>query len=100
MHMLYIPTYLSARLLPEQDKQEVRQMFIDFKQWLWDNHRQDDDFWHDNPNGWKRWENILKFIEAEDHTNQLPDFKEYINKLDSIRNLNAGDIFPELKHLL
>lgn len=100
MHMLYIPTYLSARLLPEEDKKEVRQMFMDFKQWLWDNHRQDDDFWHDNPNGWKRWENILKFIEAEDHTSQLPDFKEYINKLDSIRGLNAKEIFPELQHLL
>jgi MoaA/NifB/PqqE/SkfB family radical SAM enzyme len=100
MHMLYIPTYLSARLLPEEDKKEVRQMFMDFKQWLWDNHRQDDDFWHDNPNGWKRWENILKFIEAEDHTSQLPDFKEYINKLDSIRGLNAKEVFPELQHLL
>jgi hypothetical protein len=30
----------------------------------------------------------------------LPGFKEYTNKLDKIRNLNAATVFPELSHLL
>ncbi len=100
LHLLYIPTFLSARILPEQDKLEIKQQFEDFKQWLWDNYRQDDNFWKINPYGWKRWEGILKFVLAEDHSNLLPDFKEYINNLDSIRDTDSKSIFPELQHLL
>jgi sulfatase maturation enzyme AslB (radical SAM superfamily) len=100
MHMLYIPTYLSARILPAEDKLEVRKQFMDFKQWLWDNYTQDDVFWKQSPYGWQRWEGILNFIESEDHSSQLPDFKEYVNNLDSIRSTDAKKIFPELGHLL
>lgn len=100
MHLLYIPTFLSIRVLPEQDKQQVRQIFSEFKQWLWDNYRQDDDYWKVNPYGWKRWEAILDFMDSEDHTDQLPAFKEYINNMDSIRGLDSKQTFPELKHLL
>ena len=99
LHLLYIPTFLSARILPKKDKKEIRQQFIEFKQWLWDNYTQNDDFWNTNPYGWKRWEAILNFVEAEDHTHLLPDFKDYINKLDAVRSTNASQIFPELSHL-
>ena len=100
LHLLYIPTFLSARILPEKDKQEIRDQFAEFKQWLWDNYTQDDNFWHENPYGWKRWEGILRFIDAEDHSHLLPDFKEYVNNLDKVRGLNAKEVFPELSHLL
>jgi len=100
MHMLYIPTFLSARILPDADKAQLRKDILDFKQWLWDHYRQDDDFWIHNPNGWNRWEGILKFVESENHSHLLPDFKEYTTNLDSIRNTNAKEIFPELTHLL
>lgn len=100
MHMLYIPTFLSARVLPQEDKKRLRRDFEEFKSWLWENYRQDDDFWIHNPNGWKRWESILKFVEAEDHSHLLPDFKEYVHNLDRIRALDAKKIFPELEHLL
>lgn len=100
LHLLYIPTFLSARLLPLEDKLKLQQQFIEFKQWLWDNYTQDDNFWNVNPYGWKRWESILKFVMAEDHSHLLPDFKEYINNLDNMRNLNSKQIFPELQHLL
>jgi hypothetical protein len=100
MHMLYIPTFLSARILPKEDKDQLVKDFAEFKQWLWDNYRQDDDFWKHNPNGWNRWESILKFVLAEDHSHLLPDFKEYVTNLDSIRNTDAKNIFPELAHLL
>jgi len=35
MHLLYIPTFLSIQILPEADKQEVRAIFAEFKEWLW-----------------------------------------------------------------
>jgi hypothetical protein len=100
MHLLYIPTFLSARVLPEKDKEEIKQQFAEFKQWLWDNYRQDDNFWKENPYGWKRWEAILRFVTAQDHSHLLPDFREYIENLDKIRGTDAKSIFPELAHLL
>ena len=100
MHLLYIPTFLSIQILPKEDKQEVEQRFMEFKEWLWNNYRQDDDFWKYNPYGWKRWEAVLNHMNAADHSHLLPGFKEYVNKLDAIRGLNAAKIFPELAHLL
>lgn len=100
MHLLYIPTFLSIQILPKEDKEEVRERFMDFKDWLWNNYRQDDDYWKHNPYGWKRWEAVLNHMNAQDNSHLLPGFKEYVNKLDHIRGLNAAKIFPELAHLL
>jgi hypothetical protein len=100
MHLLYIPTFLSIQILPKEDKQEVEEKFMDFKDWLWKNYRQDDDYWKHNPYGWRRWEAVLKHMNQNDHSHLLPGFKEYVNKLDAIRGLEAATVFPELKHLL
>ena len=99
LHLLYIPTFLSARILPKEDKKEIKENFLEFKDWLWNNYTQDDDFWKNNPYAWGRWEAILRFIDAEDHTHLLPGFKEYIKNLDRIRHTDAKVIFPELAHL-
>ena len=100
MHLLYIPTFLSIRCLPESDKEEVRRSFSELANWLHENYRQDEDFWKHNPYGWKRWQAVLDFMDAEDHTDLLPAFKEYINVMDSQRKLNFKETFPELAHLL
>lgn len=100
MHLLYIPTFLSIQILPEQDKQEVRDRFDDLKYWLYQNYTTDIDFWEKNPYGWKRWEAMLSHMDSNDHSNLLPGFKEYTNKLDKIRKVNASMVFPELAHLL
>lgn len=100
VHLLWIPTWLSLRVLPLQDKIHVRELFLELKQWLWDNYSQDEEFWTTNPYGWKRWESILDWMDAEDHTNLLPDFREYINVMDKQRNTDFKVVFPELQHLL
>lgn len=100
MHLLYIPTFLSIRVLPEQDKQHVRDLFAEFKQWLWGNYTQDKDFWETNPYGWKRWQGVLDFMDSEDHSDQLDAFKEYIQRLDLIRKTNFSSTFPTLSHLV
>ena len=100
MHLLYIPTYLSIRCLPEKDKQEVREAFKELQIWLFTHYRQDDDFWKKNPYGWSRWKAVLDFMDSEDHTDQLPAFKEYIQRLDTLRGTDAKTIFPELAHLV
>ena len=100
MHLLYIPTFLSIRLLPAEDKAQVRRSFAELANWLHTNYRQDEDFWKNNPYGWKRWQAVLDFMDAEDHTSQLPAFKEYIESLDIVRKTKFSDVFPELKHLM
>jgi sulfatase maturation enzyme AslB (radical SAM superfamily) len=100
MHLLYIPTFLSIRLLPAEDKAQVRRNFAELANWLHTNYRQDEDFWKNNPYGWKRWQAVLDFMDAEDHTSQLPAFKEYIESLDIVRKTKFSDVFPELKHLM
>lgn len=100
MHLLYIPTFLSIRCLPPEDKAEVRKLFGEFANWLYANYRQDQDFWKTNPYGWKRWQAILDFMDAEDHSSKLPAFRDYIINLDSIRGTDFKSVFPELAHLL
>jgi len=100
VHLLWIPTWLSLRVLPKEDKDHVRELFEELKSWLWVNYTQDVEFWSTNPYGWKRWEGILSWMDEEDHTNLLPDFKEYISTMDKQRGLSFKNIFPELAHLL
>jgi organic radical activating enzyme len=100
MHLLYIPTFLSIRCLPEYDKEEVRKAFAELATWLYANYRQDEDFWKQNPYGWKRWQAVLDFMDAEDHTAQLPAFVEYIEKMEAVRGTDFVKTFPELAHLL
>ena len=100
MHLLYIPTFLSIRCLPPEDKAEVHKSFAELATWLYENYRQDEDFWKKNPYGWKRWQAVLNFMDAEDHTAQLVAFKEYIEKLEVLRGTDFKSTFPELAHLL
>jgi sulfatase maturation enzyme AslB (radical SAM superfamily) len=100
VHLLWIPTWLSLRVLPKEDKAEVRQLFADLQEWLWKNYTQDKEFWETNPYGWKRWEGILDWMDSEDQSNLLPDFKEYIMTMDQQRGLDFKSTFPELEHLL
>ena len=100
MHLLYIPTFLSIRLLPAADKAEVRRSFAELANWLHENYRQDEDFWKNNPYGWKRWQAVLDFMDAEDHSAQLPAFKEYIETLETSRGTDFKSTFHELSHLL
>lgn len=100
MHLLYIPTFLSIKSLPEADKADVRKRFGELANWLHENYRQDDEFWKKNPYGWKRWQAVLDFMDGEDHTHLLPAFAEYINTMDQTRGLNFAETFPELAHLI
>lgn len=99
VHLLWIPTWLSIRVLPEADKKEVREKFNELKQWLQEQNK-DDESLGTNPWGWKRWEGILDWMDEEDDSRLLPDFREYIQTLDSRRNTDFKKVFPELAHLL
>jgi hypothetical protein len=100
VHLLWIPTWLSLRVLPKEDKEHVRDLFQELKDWLWVNYTQDKEFWEVNPYGWKRWEGILDWMDKEDHTNLLSDFRDYISTMDKQRSTDFKNTFPELRHIL
>jgi hypothetical protein len=100
IHLVWIPTFLDMRILPAEDKQEIVEAFAELKDWLWNNYRQDDDFWKENPYGWRRYEALLSHLLGEDKSNLLVAFREYIKSLDRHRKLDFAQIFPELAHLL
>lgn len=96
MHLLYTPTFLSIQALPKEDKEKIRQDFLNFKEWLVE--RIDSSFWS-NPVGWQKWDSILNYMDMQDRSELLPSFKQYIKNLDHIRNTKAATVFPELSHL-
>jgi len=100
LHLLYIPTFLNARILCHNDKEHVKEIFAEFKTWLWENYTKDDNFWSINPYGWKRWEGILKFLLEKDDNHLLHPFCDYINNLDNVRGTDFKKTFPELSHIL
>ena len=75
-------------------------LLLDFKEWLWNNYTQDENFWQVNPYGWKRWEAVLNHMNSEDHSDLLPGFREYIGHIDGYRKLDFKSVFPELSHLV
>lgn len=100
MHLLYIPTFLNIQCLPLKDKKEIREKFLELKDWLYNNYTTDDEYWVHNSYGWKRWQAVLDFMDSKDNTHLLPAFKEYIEALDKSRSLNFKSTFPELEHLI
>lgn len=98
-HLLWIPTWMNLRVLPKADKEHVRELFEELKDWLWVNYTQDREFWVTNPYGWKRWEGMLDFMDSEDQSYLLPDFKEFITTMDKQRKTDFKQVFPELAHL-
>lgn len=96
MHLLYIPTFLSIRCLTPEEKMQVRDKFAELKSWMYNNYRQDDDYWQHNPYGWQRWQAVLDFMDAEDRSYLLPDLREYVENLDAIR---GTDFYSTFSHL-
>jgi len=99
VHLLWLPSWLSMRVLPKEDKLQVREKFNELKTWLETNY-QDSESLGINPWGWKRWEGILDWMEEEDDTHLLPDFREYIITMDKQRGTDFKSTFPELAHLI
>ena len=59
--------------------------------------------WLDPKDGLRRattgYESVLKLIQAQDNYSQWPEFEKQTAKLDTIRNENFWDTFPEYKEL-
>jgi hypothetical protein len=43
---------------------------------------------------------MISFARSEDWSRRLPEFREYINKLDELRGTDFRNTFPEMAYLL
>ena len=50
--------------------------------------------------GIKRLKGMIQFMNSEDWSLRMPEFVEYINKMDKIRQTSFRAVFPEMIELM
>jgi len=108
-HFVYHPPHLNVKVLPTWFKAKCRQKFQEFYPWWESNWEKGIPAWHKNFVKYDEWRNasygisrlegMLQFMESEDWSNRLSETKEYLEKIDSIRNLKFKEIFPEMENI-
>ena len=98
-HFVYHPAHLNVKVLPLWFKEKIRSKFEEFYVWLRDEHSSDDEF-ISHPYGIKRLKAMVDFVDSENWSSLMPEFREYIKKMDKIRGTKFKETFPEMKDLL
>lgn len=89
INMLVQSTIQSTKILPVAFKQEVSEKIQKHKNWLQSQNIDSD-----------QWDVAIRFMTSEDHSHLLKQFISYNLNLDTIRNENSFEVFPELGSLV
>lgn len=103
-HFVYWPAHLNVRVFPDEFKQKIKDKYESFYPWLEEN-------WHltnapskevfmDANYGVKRLKGMISFMEGADWSQRMPEFQEYIQIMDRVRNTDFCKTFPEMSELL
>ena len=98
-HFVYHPAHLNVKILPLWFKKEVIKKFEDFYPYLEQEMKDYKDF-KQNSYGIKRLKGMCQFMLSEDWSKRLPEFQEYISRMDRIRGTHFKKTFPEMASLL
>lgn len=108
-HFVYHPPHLNVKVLPEWFKAECRKKYEEFYPWWEANWEKGIPGWHKGKVTYEEWrrasygidrlEGMLKFMESEDWSGRLPEMKEYLEKVDSVRTITFAETFPEMKDI-
>lgn len=107
-HHVYHPPHLNCRVLPPDFKAEVAEKYDDFSEWLKSNWQETTqtsakeisyEQWENSAYGLKRYKGLVSFMNAQDWSNRMPEFQEYMARIDALRGLDAKTIFPEMAKL-
>jgi MoaA/NifB/PqqE/SkfB family radical SAM enzyme len=93
-HLVYLPSYLNVRVLPQHFKDRVAKQVEYFC-----SRRLIDTEFISNPYGLKRWRGLVQYMMAEDWSNKLPMLEDYLTTTDTQRSADFRKTFPELQHL-
>jgi MoaA/NifB/PqqE/SkfB family radical SAM enzyme len=108
MHFAYWPPQLNVKTLPLELKKQVTDKYEnEFYPWLdenWDKFTGvkeagiTKEQWMNAPYGLKRYQGVIRFMNAEDWSARMPEFKEYIKLVNKTRGYdNFEEIFPLFK---
>ena len=89
-HLLHYPPQLNPKVLPLSFKKKLRKKYMNFLPNL---NKTQHAYFID------RLQSILRFVEDEDLSHRLPDFREYVKLLDKQRNTFALKTFPDLEEI-
>jgi hypothetical protein len=109
-HFVYHPPHLNVKILPAWFKDELERKYEDFIPWWEENWEKGVPSWHKGKvtvDDWRsasygisRLRGMVNFAKSEDWSQRLPEFQEYITKLDQLRGTDFRKTFPEMSKLL
>lgn len=111
MHFAYWPPQLNVKILPQHIKQQIADKYEnEFYPWLNDNWQKftgvkeagiTKEEWLNAPHGLKRYQGIINFMNAEDWSERLPEFREWITLINKQRGYEDRflKLFPIFKKL-
>jgi hypothetical protein len=105
-HFVYHPPHLNVKVFPKWFKEKIRAKYENFYLWLekevapngGETYSKEE--FMEASYGIKRLKGMVQFMESEDWSNRMPEFIEYINRMDKIRGTNFREVFPEMALLL
>lgn len=98
-HFVYHPPHLNVKVLPNWFKDKVEAKYEEFYEWLKTNYRNDEDFLNSGY-GINRMKGMVSFMKSDDWSNRMPEFREYLNKMDAVRGNSFVETFPEMADLM
>lgn len=98
-HFVYHPAHLNVKVFPKWMKDKIAKKYEDFYVWLKENYR-DDPAFLESSYGIKRLKGMVSFMHSEDWSQRMPQFVEYIEKMDEIRGTSFKEVFPDMAELV
>jgi len=98
-HLVYHPAFLNIKVYPKWFKEKTKKKYEEFYPWLLENYRNDEGFVNSGF-GINRLKGMVSFMYSEDWSNRMPEFREYITRMDKIRGTDFRKTFPEMRGLL
>lgn len=94
LHLVYFPSYLNIKVLPQNIKNVVEKRITNFIQKM-----SNDDHFNNSLYGKSRWQGIINFMNSEDWSHKLPALQNYLQVTCKTRNQDFTKIFLELEEL-
>jgi organic radical activating enzyme len=85
--ILHYPQYMCAKVLPQDFKQVVTEKVKKFIEKHPDNVKVNE------------LQNVINFMNSEDHSEKFSALNKYINAVDKMRNTSFSEAFPELQQM-
>jgi sulfatase maturation enzyme AslB (radical SAM superfamily) len=109
-HFVYHPPHLNVKILPAWFKDEVEHKYEEFIPWWEENWEKGVPTWHKGKVTQEQWRTasygisrlrgMVNFMKSEDWSQRMPEFQEYITKLDQLRGTDFRKTFPDMAKLL